>query len=96
MYVKSPDERTATAFLSVDDAGKFYFNGELLWAVPGLHPVELDEYAVPVRLKAGWNEVLVKVGQCGGNWGFAFRIRDPKAELLFSTTREDATEKTDN
>ena len=86
LYVKSPDERTATAFIGADDAAKLFLNGELVWAVPGFHPVKIDEYAVPVKLKAGWNEVLIKVGQGGGDWGVAFRIQDPKRELTYSTT----------
>lgn len=88
VYVKSPDDRTATAFISVDDAGKLFINGEVLWAVPGLHAIKIDQYEVPVKLKAGWNEILVKVSQCGDNWGFLFRFVDPKKELIYSTTKE--------
>ena len=36
----------------------------------------------------GPDEVLIKVGQGGGNWGVAFRMYDPKQELVYSTTKE--------
>ena len=89
IYIKSPDDRDAKAYLSVDDAGKLFVNGELLWAVPGGHAIIIDQYEVPMKLKAGWNEVLIKVGQGGGNWGVAFRMYDPKRELTYSTTKEE-------
>ena len=95
-YVKSPDDRKVTAFLGLDDAGKLFVNGELVWAVPGVHHLKADEHAVPVRLKAGWNEVLIKVGQGEGYWGVAFRIQDPKLELTYSTTRGSPDEKKGN
>ena len=89
LYVRSPDARNATALVGVDDAGKLFVNGELLWAAPGMHHLKPDENAIPVRLKAGWNEVLVKACQIGGYWGLAFRLTDPKGELVYSTTRGD-------
>jgi hypothetical protein len=88
IYVKSPDERETMGFICADDAAKFWFNGEIVWAVPGLNAIKPDKYPVPLKLKAGWNEVLVKVCQSGGNWGVVFRIQDPKGELVYSTTRE--------
>ena len=89
LYIKSPDDRNARAFISVDDAGKLFVNGELMWAVPGGHAIKIDEYEIPIKLKAGWNEILIKVGQGGGNWGVAFRMYDPKRELVYSTTRDE-------
>jgi len=92
-YVRSPNDRKVTAFVGLDDAGKLFINGELVWAVPGVHHLKVDEHAVPIRLKAGWNEVLIKVGQGEGYWGVAFRLQDPKLELTYSTTRGAADEK---
>ena len=83
----SHDERDATALVSVDDAGKLWVNGELVWAVPGVNHVLPDKYAVPIRLRKGTNEVLIKAGQGGGAWGVAFRIADPKGDLQYTPTR---------
>lgn len=96
IYVKSPDERNATAFISADDAGKLFVNGTLLWALPGLHPIKLDQHQVAVKLNAGWNEVLIKVCQSGGNWGVAFRIQDPKSELVYATTKGPSQDENDD
>jgi hypothetical protein len=92
IYVKSPDDRDAKAYICVDDAGKLFVNGELLWAVPGGNAIIIDKYEVPMKLRAGWNEILIKVGQGGGNWGVAFRMYDPKLELTYSTTKDEQTE----
>lgn len=86
-YVICPDQRTATALVSVDDAGKLWVNGELVWAVPGVNHMVADKYAVPVRLKKGTNEVLIKAGQGDGAWGVAFRIADPKGDLQYTPSR---------
>ena len=89
LFVDSPDDRRTVAYVGADDAGKLFVNGDLVWAVPGVHHLKADEYAVPVSLRAGRNEVLVKVAQAGGGWGFAFRLRNPEADLTYySTTPE--------
>ena len=85
-YVQSPSERDVTALISTDDGGKLFVNGELLWGVSGVNEIQQDKWQVPVHLKAGWNEVLIKVCQGNGAWGVSFRFNDPKAELKYSTT----------
>ena len=90
VYVRSPDERQATALVGADDGAKLFVNGEVVWARPGMNHLKVDECAIPVRLKAGWNEVLIKVCQIGGHWGFAFRLSDPKGELTYATSKSAA------
>jgi hypothetical protein len=63
-------------------------NGELVWALPGVHHLKADDYRVPVALRAGRNEILIKVAQAGGGWGFAFRLSDPKGDLVYTTRAE--------
>ena len=87
LFVESPRDQKATAYVGVNDAGKLFINGELVWAVPGIHQLKADEYAVPIHLKAGWNEVLIKACQYEEEWGFAFRVQDPKLELTYSVTK---------
>jgi hypothetical protein len=87
-YVWSPDDRDIDALVSTDDAGKLFINGELVWGIPGINHLQVDRFAVPVHLVKGWNEVLIKICQTGGHWGYAFRITDPKQELIYSTTKE--------
>ena len=87
VYVKSPSERDVTGLVSTDDSGKLFVNGELVWGVTGINEVQVDRWPVPIHLKAGWNDVLIKVCQNSGAWGYVFRINDPKAELVYSTTK---------
>ncbi len=88
-YVKSPDERQTSALVSTDDAGKLFVNGELIFAIPGVNHLKVDKFAVPITLKPGWNDVLLKVCQAGGHWGWSFRIRDLKGDLIYATTKEE-------
>ena len=87
-YVWSPDDRRADALVSTDDGGKLFINSEMVWGLPGINHLQIDEFAVPIKLIKGWNEVLIKVCQNGGHWGFAFRILDPNCDLIYSPSRE--------
>jgi hypothetical protein len=42
-----------------------------------------------VKLKKGWNKVLIKVLQGAGGWGYYFRFSDPKAELRWALKPEE-------
>jgi hypothetical protein len=35
-----------------------------------------------VHLRQGWNPLLVKVSQYGGEWGLALRLTSPEGEPL--------------
>src|SRR6478736_6251111 len=69
------------AFLAVgsDDGIKVWLNGKLVhdnWAPRG---VTKDEDLVPVTLVKGSNQLLLKVQDIQGGWGFAARLLDKAA-----------------
>ena len=39
-----------------------------------------------MELRAGWNEVLVKVPQTQGRWGFYFDLRTPDGKPMIDLT----------
>lgn len=50
-------------------------NGRLVADSWAAHPMRLDDDVVPFRLKAGKNQVLVKVQNETGAWNFMARLR---------------------
>ena len=76
-HVYSERERVARMLVGSDDGIKVWVNGSLVWgklAVRGLDP---DADRFPVRLRAGWNEILCKVEQGEGKWGVRLRVTWP-------------------
>ena len=90
VYVLSPDDRDATLLLGSDDGVRVWINGELVHTNPVYRAAEPDLDLVPVRLKKGWNKVLIKVLQGAGGWGFYVRFADPggRAALTPSSRNE--------
>jgi uncharacterized membrane protein len=91
-YVKSPEARKVLCVGTADDGMKAWVNGTL---VPG------DEKKggawpgkAPAELKAGWNEVLLKITQDAGGWGFTFDLvapdGKPMPDLAWSARPADA------
>ncbi|HMA52923.1 MAG TPA: glycoside hydrolase family 172 protein [Acidobacteriota bacterium] len=87
-YVFSPDDRTASLLLGSDDGVRVWVNGELVHTNPIYRAAEPDLDRVSVRLKKGWNKVLVKDLQGAGGWGFYVRLADPEGVLRYALKPE--------
>ena len=87
-YVLSPDNRDATLFVGSDDGVRVWINGEIVHTNPVYRAAEPDLDLVPIRLKKGWNKVLVKDLQGAGGWGFYVRIADPEGALRYALKPE--------
>jgi len=61
-----------------------WVNGQRVSARQGRHESFPDDVAVPVRLHAGWNRVLLKVANLDGGWAFQLRAADPDGVLRWS------------
>jgi hypothetical protein len=83
-YLFSPGERQVTLLLGSDDGVKLWVNDELVHTNPIYRGAYPDQDRVPVKLKSGWNKILIKVLQGSGGWGFYLRIPDPKGEYRWS------------
>lgn len=79
-YVKSPDARNILCVGAGDDGMKAWVNGA---AVAG---DETKKGAwpgkAPANLKAGWNEILLKITQLSGGWGFTFDLLRPDGQAM--------------
>jgi hypothetical protein len=87
-YVYSPDDRTATLLLGSDDGVRVWVNGEIVHTNPVYRAAEPDLDKVSVRLKKGWNRVLIKDLQGAGGWGFYVRFADPEGVLRYALKPE--------
>jgi len=87
-YVFSPDDRAASLLLGSDDGVRVWINGELVHTNPVYRAAEPDSDRVSVRLKKGWNKVLLKDLQGAGGWGFFVRFADPAGDLRYALKPE--------
>jgi len=74
-YVKWPGAPTTLALrLGGDEGLKVWWNGDLALARDVNRRFELDQEAVPVAVRTGWNRLLLKVTERKGEWAFAARL----------------------
>lgn len=74
--VTSPDAREAQFRFDSDDQGKVWLNGKQIFKHTKAFSAEIDKYIIPVTLKPGKNNILVKVCEETQGWGFYLRITD--------------------
>jgi len=77
IYVKSPNARRAQLSAGSDDGVKIWVNGGLKVSHDITRGAAPGQEEQPVDLRAGWNEVLLKVTQGDGGWGFYFDLLTP-------------------
>lgn len=81
-YVESETDRDAVLTIGSDDGYKLWLNDKLIAAKRVYRGCKPDSEKYPVRLKAGWNRVLVKVEQDDGGYEFAIRLLDDEGKPL--------------
>ena len=62
--------------LGSNDGIKAWFNGELVHENDVSRTVSAGDDIVEVKLKKGWNKLMLKIRQLGGSWGACARIRN--------------------
>ena len=84
VIVESPKERKVQFRLGSNDLAKIWLNGREIWNWnnPSGRLVQLDEDIFPVTLSAGKSQILLKISNLGGNWGFCFRITDENGNRI--------------
>lgn len=70
----SAKQEDATLEIGSDDGIKVWLNDQLVHANNAGRPVTPGEDKVKVALKQGWNKLLLKVTNIGGNWGACARL----------------------
>ena len=59
-----------------NDGVKLWINGELVLSNHIARKAEPNQDILTVNLKKGGNDVLIKIDQTGGGWGFYFTIME--------------------
>lgn len=80
IYVHSPAARAADLLLGSDDGIKVWLNGNEVCTHDVYQGWSADQFTHPVTLDEGWNSLLCKVSQGGGNYEFSARLSDPSGE----------------
>jgi len=66
-----------------DDGCQVWLNGELLASQERIGPIEPESFVInPLLLKLGWNQLVIKVVQAGGEWKFSGKFGCPDANFL--------------
>ncbi len=81
-YVWSPGDMDALALSGSDDEETLWVNGEKVFSFDQPRMATADQDRTPIKLRSGWNGLLVKVCQEGGQWGFFLRLTDPDGKPL--------------
>lgn len=76
-WLESDADVTCNMLVGADDGFKIWLNGEVVGGMNRMGVATQDEYSYPVKLKKGWNRLLVKVTQGGGNWMLCARFVMP-------------------
>jgi len=81
-YVHAPEACDALLELGSDDSIRVWVNRELVHSNKVHRGCARGQDRVPARLKAGWNELLLKVINDDGGWAACLRVRAPDGSRL--------------
>ncbi len=81
-WLYSPMTQAVRLELGSDDGIKVWVGDKQVHANNANRPVRPGEDTAKARLEQGWNEVLVKISQGGGDWAFSFRVTKPDDSAL--------------
>jgi hypothetical protein len=73
--VEAPDDMDAWLGIGSDDGLKIWLNGEQVNDKWVARTSRLDDDVVPLRLKKGKNQILIKIQNVKGRWSFIARLR---------------------
>ncbi|HWG43901.1 MAG TPA: hypothetical protein VN688_14080 [Gemmataceae bacterium] len=76
-WIKSDKERLAILATGSDDGIKVWLNRKIVHDKGGYRPAAPNSERTPIRLKAGWNELLVKIDNYSGPWVLYLQLLDP-------------------
>jgi hypothetical protein len=86
VWLDAPKPADAVLALGSDDGAVVWLNGERVHTNLVPRPYRAKADRVPLHLKAGRNQLLVKITQGMGDWSFAAYLEDPEGQPLRSVT----------
>lgn len=85
-YVYSPTAQSAYLWTGSDNGIKVWLNGTVALTVDSGRGYTQDQDKTAISLNAGWNTLLVKVSQYGGNWCFSAKVCDSTGNSISGIT----------
>lgn len=79
-FVRSPDDRPATLLIAAAEPYQLWVNGQPTLEQRVRNTALAGEQEVPTSLRAGWNQVLIKLTDMGEEWRLTLRVADPRGE----------------
>jgi len=76
--VNSPADRIAQLHIGSDDGVKVWLNGQVVHKNNATRAVGVAQDKPKVRLRRGWNMIMMKITQGGGEWSACLRVRNGK------------------
>jgi len=76
LYLHSEQSRELTMAMGPDDGIRVWLNGDVVMEESGCQGTVIDYFNAEVQLQAGWNSLLLKVYDQGGEWGNYARFLD--------------------
>lgn len=80
--IRSEGEQKAVLEIGSDDGVKVWLNDKVVHANNAARGVTPGQDKIPVTFNDGWNNLLVKVTNGGGDWGVCVRIADEQGKIL--------------
>jgi len=80
--VLSPADQDVRLEIGSDDGVKVWVNGKGVHANDTSRSLKIGQDRAAAKLKKGWNRLLVKVTQGGGDWAFCLRVTRPDGGVL--------------
>jgi hypothetical protein len=80
--VWSETQQEARLAIGSDDGVRVWFNGQLVHEFNAIRAHKPLEDKIAVTLRAGWNPLLLKIVQAGGDWAFSCAVLTPDGDPL--------------
>jgi len=81
-HVYSSTDQDVRLEMGSDDGIKVWINEKVVHSNPAVRGIRPGEDKAKASLRRGWNKVLVKIAQGGGDWAFCLRIVKPDGGVL--------------
>jgi len=88
--IHSPTRQQVQIWAGSDDSIKIWLNGQIVHSNRKDRACKADEDKKDVTLNDGWNDLMVKIGQGGGEWGFCLRFRTRDGKKVSGLTADPA------
>ena len=78
--IESAEQKQVQFRTGSNESIKIWLNGKEVWRLNRIQDAIIDDQITNVTLRPGRNQVLLKICNRGGNWGFYFRVTNKEGK----------------